>query len=143
MATTMAEVLWTPFGLRGWFEQRCDANSLSRSDSKFRIIASRVLPLGGPGGLKAHAHMEQPQPRKRGWSIHTSSRGMGALILRILHKSIGNRVIYGGFQRREEWVVLHGSCRGFCRAPEVLGKASLRVQWSSLLPKLMILRLHH
>lgn len=59
--------------------QTCDGNSLSRRDSKFRIIASRVSPEGGPGGLKTHAHSEQPQPRKRDWSIHTSSRGIASI----------------------------------------------------------------
>ena len=46
----------------------------SRRDLKLRTVASKVSPVGGPGGLKTHAHSEQPQPRKRGWSIHTSSR---------------------------------------------------------------------
>ena len=52
-----------------------------RSDSKLRIIASNVSPIGGSVGLKIYAHWEQPQPRKRGWSIHASSRGMAALYL--------------------------------------------------------------
>jgi len=33
-----------------------------------------------PNGLKTHPPSEQPQPRKRGWSIHTSSRGMRRII---------------------------------------------------------------
>src|ERR1022692_3276035 len=52
------------FRLRGHLTQTCDANSLSRRDSKFQIIASKVSPVGGPGGLKTHAHWEQSQPRK-------------------------------------------------------------------------------
>jgi hypothetical protein len=35
--------------------------------------------MGGPRGLKTHAHWEQPQPQKRGWSIHASTRIMAAL----------------------------------------------------------------
>ena len=59
--------------------QTCEPNSLSRRDSKFRIISSKVFPTGAPVGLKTQSHCEHPQPRKRGWSIHTNSRGMGAL----------------------------------------------------------------
>ena len=51
----------------------------SRSDTKLRIIASKFSPVGGPGGLKTRAHWQQPQPRKRGWSLHTSSRAMASL----------------------------------------------------------------
>jgi hypothetical protein len=32
--------------------------------------------MGGLLGLKTHVHREQQQPRKRGWSIHTSLRGI-------------------------------------------------------------------
>jgi hypothetical protein len=48
------------FGLPGCLAQTCDANSLSRSDTKLRIIASKFSPVGGPGGLKTHAHWQQP-----------------------------------------------------------------------------------
>jgi len=54
------------FCLRGCLAQTCDANSLLGSDSKLRIIASNVSPIGGSVGLKIYAHWEQPQPRKRG-----------------------------------------------------------------------------
>ena len=64
------------FLLRGCSAQTCDANSLSRSDSKLCTIASNDFPVGGPEGLKTHAHWEQLQPRKRGWSIHIKSRDM-------------------------------------------------------------------
>src|SRR5712692_3051718 len=54
--------------------QTWEANSLSRCASKFRIISSKDLPVGGPDGLNTQAHSEQPQPRKRPSSIHMSSR---------------------------------------------------------------------
>jgi hypothetical protein len=69
-------VLWAP----GWSVQTCNVNSLSRCSSKFRIISSKDLPAGAPEGLKTQAHSEQPQPRKRGRSIHTNSRLMAALV---------------------------------------------------------------
>jgi hypothetical protein len=66
-------------GSRGCLAQVCRTNSLLRSSSKSCFISSNVSPLGGPVGLKIHAHCEHPQPRKRGWSIHTNSRGMAQL----------------------------------------------------------------
>jgi hypothetical protein len=68
--------LWAP----GWSVQTCNVNSLSRCSSKFRIISSKDLPAGAPEGLKTQVHSEQPQPRKRGRSIHTNSRLMAALV---------------------------------------------------------------
>jgi hypothetical protein len=64
----------------GGSAQTCNVNSLSRCDSKFRIISSKDLPAGGLEGLKTQAHCEQPQPRKRCCSIHTSFRLMAALV---------------------------------------------------------------
>jgi TonB family protein len=58
----------------GCLAQTWDANSLPRCDSKFRFASSKDLPVGAPEGLKTHAHSEQPQPRKRSCSIHTSLR---------------------------------------------------------------------
>ncbi len=69
-------VLWAP----GWSLQTCNVNSLSRCSSKFRIISSKDLPAGAPEGLKTQAHSEQPQPRKRARSIHTSARLIAALV---------------------------------------------------------------
>jgi hypothetical protein len=51
-----------------------EVNSLSRCNSKFRIISSKELPVGAPEGLKTQAHAEQPKPRKRLFSIHMSLR---------------------------------------------------------------------
>ena len=56
---------------------RC--NSLSRCDSKFRIISSKELPVGEPEALNTQAHSEQPKPRKRFPSIHTSLRSIRIL----------------------------------------------------------------
>ena len=50
------------------------------------LISSIFSPVGGPRGLKTHAHWEQPQPRKRDWAIHTSSR-----IMRRIIRPAGNR----------------------------------------------------
>jgi hypothetical protein len=46
----------------GCWAQMWDANSFSRSRSKFRFISSMESPRGGPKGLNAHAHSEQAQP---------------------------------------------------------------------------------
>ena len=54
--------------------QTCNVNSLSRCNSKFRIDSAKDLPVGAPEELKTQAHSEQPQPRKRSCSIHTSLR---------------------------------------------------------------------
>jgi hypothetical protein len=51
-------------------------NSRSRCNSKFRIISSKDLPVGAPEDLKTQAHSEQPKPRNRSCSIHTSFRFM-------------------------------------------------------------------
>jgi len=62
----------------GWSPQTCDVNSLSRCDSKLRIISSKVPPVGVPEGLNRQPHSEQPKPRKRCCSIQTSFRLMAA-----------------------------------------------------------------
>jgi len=64
------------------------------------------------------------------------------VIFGILRKSIRTALITTIFQLREEGVAWHDPGRA-CRAPEAVLKASLRVQRSSLLPKLTILRHHH
>jgi hypothetical protein len=47
---------------------------LSRCDSKLRIISSKDSPVGVPEGVNRQSHSEQPKPRKRCCSIHTSFR---------------------------------------------------------------------
>lgn len=66
-------------GSRGCLAHACDANSCHGATQSFALIASKVSPIGGPRELKTHAHWEQPQPRKRDCSIHTSSRGIAAI----------------------------------------------------------------
>ena len=63
-----------------WSAQTWDANSLSRSNSKLRIISSKVVPVGFPELLNRQPHAEQPKPRKRSCSIHTSLRLMTASV---------------------------------------------------------------
>src|SRR5580658_6042471 len=65
---------------RGWPAQTCDVNSLSRCDSKLRIISSKDVPVGSPEGLNRQLHSEQPKPRKCCRSIHTSFRFMVAYV---------------------------------------------------------------
>ena len=64
----------------GWSAQTCDVNSLSRCNSKLRIISSKDVPVGPPEGLNRQSHSEQPKPRKRCRSIHTSFRLMVAYV---------------------------------------------------------------
>jgi hypothetical protein len=64
----------------GWSAQTCTVNSLSRCNSKLRIISSNEVPVGAPEGLKRQPHSEQPNPRKRCWSIHTSFRLMASFV---------------------------------------------------------------
>jgi hypothetical protein len=56
--------------------QTCSLNSLSRCNSKLRIISAKDAPLTGPEALNCHSHSEQPKPRKCLSSIHTSFRLM-------------------------------------------------------------------
>jgi len=64
----------------GWSAQTCSVNSLSRINSKLRIISSKDAPVGAPEGLNRQPHSEQPKPRKRSCSIHTSFRLMAASV---------------------------------------------------------------
>ena len=63
-----------------WAAQTWDVNSLSRCNSKLRIISSNDAPVGAPEGLNRQPHWEQPKPRKCCCSIHTSSRFMAASV---------------------------------------------------------------
>src|ERR1700733_6338887 len=58
----------------GWSAHTWDVNSLSRCHSKWRSISSKDGPVGAPEGLNRQSHSEQPKPRKRCFSIHTSFR---------------------------------------------------------------------
>ena len=60
-------------GSRGCLAHACDANSLSRCDSKFCLNCVESFADRRTGRVGA------APPRKRGWSIHTSSRGIAAL----------------------------------------------------------------
>ena len=53
---------------------------MSRCNSKTRIMSSKDAPVGGPAGLNRQPHSEQPNPRKRSCSIHTSSRLMATFV---------------------------------------------------------------
>jgi hypothetical protein len=81
---------------------------LSRFDSKFCIIASKVSPVGAPSGLKTHAHSEQPQPRKRSWPIHTISR----FIRGILHRGRSfDEGEVSEFDTSQEQAIVRKTCR--------------------------------
>jgi len=49
-------------GLSECSAQTWDVNSLSRCNSKLRIISSNDLPVGAPEGLNRQPHSEQPKP---------------------------------------------------------------------------------
>jgi hypothetical protein len=58
----------------GCSAQIWDANAWARCDSKTCFISAKDLPVSTSEGLNTQAHSEQPQPRKRSCSIHTSLR---------------------------------------------------------------------
>jgi hypothetical protein len=60
---------------RGRSAQAWLANSRVNWSSKFRLISSSDLPIGGPEGLKTQAHSEQPHPLNVPSSTHTNLRG--------------------------------------------------------------------
>jgi len=53
------------FDLRGCLAQSWEANALSRLDSKLRIIASKVQPVGGPGELKKNVRSRRESKTRR------------------------------------------------------------------------------
>jgi hypothetical protein len=59
---------------RGCSAQSWDPNSSESCAWKFRVIWSRVLPIGGPEGLNTQAHSEQPHPTTLCSLIHTFLR---------------------------------------------------------------------
>ena len=67
---------WVPKPPVSESAQTWDVNSLSRCNSKFRSISSKDVPVGVSVGLNRQPHSEQPKPRKRCCSIHTSFRLM-------------------------------------------------------------------
>ncbi len=73
-------IIYPGLSSAAWSAQTWDLNSLSRCNSKLRIISSKDLPSGAPEGLNRHRHSEQPKPRKRFSSIHTSFLLMAASV---------------------------------------------------------------
>src|ERR1700692_3343474 len=64
--------------LFGVIDANMGCKSLSRCDSKAYIISSKDLLVGVPDVLERQPHSEQPNPRKRCCSIHTSFLLMAA-----------------------------------------------------------------
>jgi hypothetical protein len=68
------------------------------------MIASKELPVGEPEGVNTQAHSEQPKPRKRFSSIHTSLRGICLLasVCDTSHHSSSKECFGGGDRQGEE-----------------------------------------